>query len=302
MNCFQKLLSSWHDTTVKFEDEDEDRLWIAFKNYYLRDTTQLVKFLCFLDTSCELLSKIIIFVTRHNLNEAGYKPWTVVNCFQKLLSSWHDTTRQRESMNRTPLWIAFKNYYLRDTTQQYSQCLKHYYCCELLSKIIIFVTRHNDNNYQHPSSTVVNCFQKLLSSWHDTTIPHRFYSLNLLWIAFKNYYLRDTTQPAMMPEVSRFSCELLSKIIIFVTRHNCPRESVRRILVVNCFQKLLSSWHDTTWKLPAISQDQLWIAFKNYYLRDTTQLYTPTIFTITSCELLSKIIIFVTRHNEVTPL
>ena len=71
----------------------------------------------------------------------------------------------------------------------------------------------------------------------------------LLWIAFKNYYLRDTTQRLCAKANTQYRCELLSKIIIFVTRHNIE-QSVKAINnVVNCFQKLLSSWHDTTVKL-----------------------------------------------------
>ena len=144
----------------------------------------------------------------------------VVNCFQKLLSSWHDTTQPGCLCSCIMLWIAFKNYYLRDTTQL--------------------------NNFQMTCSGVVNCFQKLLSSWHDTTY-HDFIEFQfLLWIAFKNYYLRDTTQRSWMIELSRSCCELLSKIIIFVTRHNKPPKTANCSTVVNCFQKLLSSWHDTT--------------------------------------------------------
>jgi len=143
-----------------------------------------------------------------------------VNCFQKLLSSWHDTTAIPETILKELLWIAFKNYYLRDTTQRRfrKRFLKN--CCELLSKIIIFVTRHNFAWIIPLGTLVVNCFQKLLSSWHDTTQFWNYISIGLLWIAFKNYYLRDTTQPLKMNFGETLCCELLSKIIIFVTRHN----------------------------------------------------------------------------------
>ena len=121
MNCFQKLLSSWHDTTAQITKRYAKELWIAFKNYYLRDTTQLLKYFLIHLSGCELLSKIIIFVTRHNFHSPFQKASTVVNCFQKLLSSWHDTTSQKHWRHLFPLWIAFKNYYLRDTTQPQSK-------------------------------------------------------------------------------------------------------------------------------------------------------------------------------------
>ena len=40
-----------------------------------------------ISTGCELLSKIIIFVTRNNSKSGMYLDRVVVNCFQKLLSS-----------------------------------------------------------------------------------------------------------------------------------------------------------------------------------------------------------------------
>ena len=142
--------------------------------------------------------------------------------------------------------IAFKNYYLRDTTQQFFCNVHQISGCELLSKIIIFVTRHNHFGALQVKDYVANCFQKLLSSWHDTTNDGKQKPLTALWIAFKNYYLRDTTQHESFVPSPIFGCELLSKIIIFVTRHNQRWQTKATHRVVNCFQKLLSSWHDTT--------------------------------------------------------
>ena len=172
-------------------------LWIAFKNYYLRDTTQPLRVSSAGLQRCELLSKIIIFVTRHNTSSWERNSNGVVNCFQKLLSSWHDTTSQNHLRKCVLLWIAFKNYYLRDTTQPSVVICSRWNRCELLSKIIIFVTRHNDDAQYYNPVPVVNCFQKLLSSWHDTTSQRQIQDLWMLWIAFKNYYLRDTTQPVV---------------------------------------------------------------------------------------------------------
>ena len=194
-----------------------------------------------------------------------------MNCFQKLLSSWHDTTGSLAGNRINMLWIAFKNYYLRDTTQLEVKKPLYLTRCELLSKIIIFVTRHNHLKENPDCFLVVNCFQKLLSSWHDTTETGIWVYALLLWIAFKNYYLRDTTQPIEKKGQDAYRCELLSKIIIFVTRHNHLRGISHGFIVVNCFQKLLSSWHDTTSLSWTTSRYWLWIAFKNYYLRDTTQ-------------------------------
>ena len=144
----------------------------------------------------------------------------VVNCFQKLLSSWWRTTWMVPDLPSMPLWIAFKNYYLRDEGQQR---LPHFWdslCCELLSKIIIFVMKDNRCSLPTWAMLVVNCFQKLLSSWWRTTQSIYDEIAKALWIAFKNYYLRDEGQLQ-------------------------------------------------NYKLSA--KDGLWIAFKNYYLRDEGQ-------------------------------
>ena len=193
-----------------------------------------------------MLSKIIIFVTRNNVCFRKISVSSVVNCFQKLLSSWHETTRNLCRWMTFVLWIAFKNYYLRDTKQLKTRLTRIVSGCELLSKIIIFVTRNNDGFLIPMTDFVVNCFQKLLSSWHETT--QRIYSnrLQSLWIAFKNYYLRDTKQHTKRPKQRTRRCELLSKIIIFVTRNNTTVYLGCICRVVNCFQKLLSSWHETT--------------------------------------------------------
>ena len=172
-------------------------LWIAFKNYYLRDEEQpshiIVQALC----SCELLSKIIIFVTRNNRRSQKAAHLGVVNCFQKLLSSWRGTTPHINWGGSQLLWIAFKNYYLRDEEQRCKYLSRRIGRCELLSKIIIFVTRNNMLDVFYDKKDVVNCFQKLLSSWRGTTFLTDLKTLRELWIAFKNYYLRDEEQPDM---------------------------------------------------------------------------------------------------------
>ena len=271
VNCFQKLLSSWWRTTFIAKNSIKPALWIAFKNYYLRDEEQRFTSLTVFVSSCELLSKIIIFVMKNNSHLIGFKVMSVVNCFQKLLSSWWRTTNIGFHVIGTRLWIAFKNYYLRDEEQ-----LKNVFSwisvgCELLSKIIIFVMKNNLSPIGMGSGRVVNCFQKLLSSWWRTTKWRLDMVSLLLWIAFKNYYLRDEEQRLLGFRLRQGGCELLSKIIIFVMKNNRRRYLHYTNRVVNCFQKLLSSWWRTTRRLNQRAASRLWIAFKNYYLRDEEQ-------------------------------
>ena len=143
MNCFQKLLSSWWRTTSRSFSTSSSVLWIAFK--------------------------IIIFVMKDNEYWLILSDSSVVNCFQKLLSSWWRTTKKIIKLECPTLWIAFKNYYLRDEGQLRIGIANAHLRCELLSKIIIFVMKDNYTTEQGAGSYVVNCFQKLLSSWWRTT-------------------------------------------------------------------------------------------------------------------------------------
>ena len=141
---------------------------------------------------CELLSKIIIFVMKDNTADLCKKQVVVVNCFQKLLSSWWRTAKKWE--------------------------LTSHPCCELLSKIIIFVMKDSQTSNRCIQRNVVNCFQKLLSSWWRTAKQTARFINCLLWIAFKNYYLRDEGQRFNIKSRFASCCELLSKIIIFVMK------------------------------------------------------------------------------------
>ncbi len=58
-----------------------------FKNYYLRDEGQHNGIFRISESRCELLSKIIIFVMKDNSPISLMIFFSVVNCFQKLLSS-----------------------------------------------------------------------------------------------------------------------------------------------------------------------------------------------------------------------
>ena len=297
VNCFQKLLSSWWRTTEPLKNSSSSELWIAFKNYYLRDEGQhSIKWKQGI-WSCELLSKIIIFVMKDNNKALLIEGLLVVNCFQKLLSSWWRTTQTQLIQSELLLWIAFKNYYLRDEGQQAETDIADLSSCELLSKIIIFVMKDNKWNYEDNPGGVVNCFQKLLSSWWRTT--HFIYWLvkARLWIAFKNYYLRDEGQQFEKMASWFICCELLSKIIIFVMKDNLSTSDILTCEVVNCFQKLLSSWWRTTGVCYRVGEFMLWIAFKNYYLRDEGQPDKNHLMAGVRCELLSKIIIFVMKDN-----
>ena len=183
---------------------------------------------------------------KDNMHAVIFVNDSVVNCFQKLLSSWWRTTKKSFINSIVMLWIAFKNYYLRDEGQQLNLTFLYTSCCELLSKIIIFVMKDNSTWFLLPVIVVVNCFQKLLSSWWRTTIIPFATSGLPLWIAFKNYYLRDEGQQFVAIKNHLYGCELLSKIIIFVMKDNNCYKSASLSQVVNCFQKLLSSWWRTT--------------------------------------------------------
>lgn len=162
---------------------------------------------------CELLLKIVIFVISHSFNYTNYRKFTVVDCFQKLLSSRSVTATETHNTKSTKLWIAFENYYIRDQSKHVSKQSGIYFGCELLSKLSPLIS-HNEVRKEAIESVVVNRFQ--------------------------NYYLRDQSQQTNQSAAFWFSCKLLSINIIFVISHSLEHKDPMRRTVVNCIQSLLS--------------------------------------------------------------
>ena len=170
--------------------------------------------------SCELLSEFITFVIHHNFSLLHQFLLWVVNCFQNLLPLWYITTTIFRWLWSIMLWIAFRIYYLCDTSQQTMKKLELKLSCELLSEFITFVIHHNGINYAGIRTRVVNCFQNLLPLWYITTRWGNFTCAILLWIAFRIYYLCDTSQQRIKLTTKKQGCELLSEFITFVIHHN----------------------------------------------------------------------------------
>ena len=168
----------------------------------------------------------------------------------------------------------------------------------MLSEFIIFVIHHNNFRWNRRPFAVVNCFQNLLSLWYITTEETVILFSTKLWIAFRIYYLCDTSQLNSLHSCFAIRCELLSEFIIFVIHHNQNTSIKNAIVVVNCFQNLLSLWYITTDIAPRIINGWLWIAFRIYYLCDTSQQGVLNGLLLRCCELLSEFIIFVIHHNE----
>ena len=140
------------------------------------------------------------------------------------------------------LWIAFKFFYLRDGSQRLYKSHKWLSSCELLSNFSIFVMVRNTYKDVPLTFPVVNCFQIFLSSWWFATLFLNIKASELLWIAFKFFYLRDGSQPNETKLPLLTCCELLSNFSIFVMVRNPAALRQRKGIVVNCFQIFLSSW------------------------------------------------------------
>ena len=169
---------------------------------------------------CELLSKTCIFALWNNIAPRPPIIFTVVNCFQKLVSLLFETTCRRDCCLAHSLWIAFKNLYLCSLKQPVSARLSFILCCELLSKTCIFALWNNSKGLQKIFNPVVNCFQKLVSLLFETTALSQHKPFNSLWIAFKNLYLCSLKQRSIFESAWENRCELLSKTCIFALWNN----------------------------------------------------------------------------------
>jgi len=140
-----------------------NKLWIAFKKLYLWYSEQPVPPKSPASCSCELLSKNCIFDILNNDISKGTYIILVVNCFQKIVSLIFWTT---------VLFVRF-----------------HLACCELLSKNCIFDILNNTIYAGKLPTSVVNCFQKIVSLIFWTTLSALWDARLSLWIAFKKLYL-----------------------------------------------------------------------------------------------------------------
>ena len=189
---------------------------------------------------CELLSKTCIFDILNNLSSLFCLIRSVVNCFQKLVSLIFWTTDKLWQLMRDELWIAFKNLYLWYSEQLCQLYFQSSICCELLSKTCIFDILNNRTLPLGLQPIVVNCFQKLVSLIFWTTMLLNGYAMLMLWIAFKNLYLWYSEQLPVTDKPHLFRCELLSKTCIFDILNNLHAKNPWWLVVVNCFQKLVS--------------------------------------------------------------
>ena len=170
--------------------------------------------------------------------------------------------------------------------------------CELLTKFIIFAIGNNFESMPLIVTAVVNCLQNLLSLRSETTQRMLSTILKMLWIAYKIYYLCDRKQLLLNYGNQQFSCELLTKFIIFAIGNNLCHLEEEVVLVVNCLQNLLSLRSETTQVHQNLNPFELWIAYKIYYLCDRKQRNRNWYLLLRSCELLTKFIIFAIGNNE----
>ena len=169
------------------------------------------------------------------------------------------------------MWIAYKIYYLCDRKQRCTTFAKSWASCELLTKFIIFAIGNNSYIRLYVIVWVVNCLQNLLSLRSETTVIFLQSVQNLLWIAYKIYYLCDRKQHANKIVEYKTCCELLTKFIIFAIGNNCCLLMYLIVPVVNCLQNLLSLRSETTGLIKFNHWAELWIAYKIYYLCDRKQ-------------------------------
>ena len=144
------------------------------------------------------------------------------------------------------LWFAFKKLYLCSDEQQ----LK--------------------NNIM--KSTVVICFQKIVSLFWRTTKNYYYKVRQKLWFAFKKLYLCSDEQP--------FDIELNADVVVI------------------CFQKIVSLFWRTTSAGLGKQYLELWFAFKKLYLCSDEQHHCCNRIVAFGCDLLSKNCIFVLTNNS----
>ena len=144
-------------------------MWIAFKLLYLWHHRQPARAEVEVNLRCELLSNYCIFDITDNLFTLPAKRKLVVNCFQIIVSLTSQTTPKIKTLLSQMLWIAFKLLYLWHHRQLLTPTEIAVWSCELLSNYCIFDITDNSGQFVSMSSSVVNCFQIIVSLTSQTT-------------------------------------------------------------------------------------------------------------------------------------
>ncbi len=159
-------------------------------------------------------------------------------CFQKLFFISLPTTQRGFTETKEMLWFAFKNCSLYLYQQHLWGLFKVKSCCDLLSKIVLYIFTNNFSKVFIWLVLVVICFQKLFFiSLPTTTIAFGLFHTKL-WFAFKNCSLYLYQQLLLFHQKQGLRCDLLSKIVLYIFTNNGTSAMYPLLFVVICFQKL----------------------------------------------------------------
>ena len=159
-------------------------------------------------------------------------------CFQKLFFISLPTTCWKHSCYEWWLWFAFKNCSLYLYQQHQNKMKATIKGCDLLSKIVLYIFTNNFMELDKIKFKVVICFQKLFFISLPTTLKVLFNNSLLLWFAFKNCSLYLYQQRMAFQASIHNSCDLLSKIVLYIFTNNAKDSNCKCGSVVICFQKL----------------------------------------------------------------
>ena len=197
VNCFQLLVSLIFWTTNLEGLRQRSKLWIAFNYWYLWYSEQPCNTLSSKPSRCELLSIIGIFDILNNIKRKlmlFVQLWIAFNYWYLWYSEQHQRLIQgdyarcellsiigifdilnntkRNQLRIILLWIAFNYWYLWYSEQPDGDNPLHRIRCELLSIIGIFDILNNPILLNSQATSVVNCFQLLVSLifWTTTSL------------------------------------------------------------------------------------------------------------------------------------
>ena len=135
-------------------------------------------------------------------------------------------------------------------------------CCDLLSKLYLWLTSYIQRISTSWRARVVICFQNCIFDLLHTSNRFRFYHVNGLWFAFKIVSLTYFIHLIGASIEASACCDLLSKLYLWLTSYIFLWIDFHFRIVVICFQNCIFDLLHTSILNLSKEVAPLWFAFK----------------------------------------
>ena len=237
--CFQNCIFDLLHTSYLLAFYAPSLLWFAFKivslTYFIHQWYSCLKN----KSSCDLLSKLYLWLTSYIMWGVFVYVFLVVICFQNCIFDLLHTSTLSGCISLHLLWFAFKIVSLTYFIHHLIICKLRLTSCDLLSKLYLWLTSYIRLFVFYFAHFVVICFQNCIFDLLHTSTKSKDYQFLKLWFAFKIVSLTYFIHQCALAWIEQKSCDLLSKLYLWLTSYISNYLFVYNGTVVICFQNCI---------------------------------------------------------------